>query len=109
MNFRQHPRPATPQSREVRSDRRSPNLYAPGAKAPFHPGDLLIYLTMLLKEHPDVREKICASYQYLMVDEYQDTNEVQAEISYLIAGQHQNTRNFSKVGLKAVKSTHRRQ
>jgi DNA helicase-2/ATP-dependent DNA helicase PcrA len=52
--------------------------------------DLLIYLTMLLKEHPDVREKTCVTYQYLMVDEYQDTNQVQAEIVYLLAGMHQN-------------------
>jgi DNA helicase-2/ATP-dependent DNA helicase PcrA len=52
--------------------------------------DLLIYLTMLLKEHPDVREKTCVTYQYLMVDEYQDTNKVQAEIVYLLAGRHQN-------------------
>jgi ATP-dependent DNA helicase UvrD/PcrA len=52
--------------------------------------DLLIYLKILLKEHPDVRDTICAAYQYLMVDEYQDTNKVQAEIVYLLAGVHQN-------------------
>jgi len=52
--------------------------------------DLLIYLTTLLKEHPDVHEKTCVTYQYLMVDEYQDTNKVQAEIVYLLAGMHQN-------------------
>ena len=52
--------------------------------------DLLIYLKMLLKEHPDVLEKTCAAYQYLMVDEYQDTNKIQSEIVYLLAGMHQN-------------------
>lgn len=48
--------------------------------------DLLIYLEMLLKDHPYVREKICSTYHYLMVDEYQDTNKIQAEIVHLLAG-----------------------
>ena len=48
--------------------------------------DLLIYLEMLLKDHPYVREKICSTYYYLMVDEYQDTNKIQAEIVHLLAG-----------------------
>jgi ATP-dependent DNA helicase UvrD/PcrA len=52
--------------------------------------DLLIYLKMLLDEHPDIRDKTCAAYQYLMVDEYQDTNKIQAEIVYLLAGMKQN-------------------
>ena len=52
--------------------------------------DLLIYLEMLLKEHSDVRYNICKTYQYLMVDEYQDTNKIQAEIIYLLAGTHEN-------------------
>ncbi|MGA8180762.1 MAG: ATP-dependent helicase, partial [Desulfobacterales bacterium] len=52
--------------------------------------DLLKFLKILLKEHPDVRDKSSAAYQYLMVDEYQDTNKIQAEIVYLLAGMHQN-------------------
>ena len=52
--------------------------------------DLLIYLEMLLKEHADVRDNICKTYQYLMVDEYQDTNKIQAEIIYFLAGTHEN-------------------
>jgi ATP-dependent DNA helicase UvrD/PcrA len=52
--------------------------------------DLLIYLERLLKENPDVRDKTCAAYQYLMVDEYQDTNKIQAEIVHLLSGMHQN-------------------
>ena len=52
--------------------------------------DLLIYLEMLLKKHTDVRDNICKTYQYLMVDEYQDTNKIQAEIIYLLAGNHEN-------------------
>jgi len=52
--------------------------------------DLLIYLEMLLKKYTDVRDNICKTYQYLMVDEYQDTNKIQAEIVYLLAGNHEN-------------------
>ena len=46
--------------------------------------DLLIYLQMLLKDHPDIRNHISATYQYIMVDEYQDTNKIQAEILYAL-------------------------
>ena len=52
--------------------------------------DLLIYLEMLLKNHSDVRDKICSTYHYVMVDEYQDTNKIQAEIIYLLAGNNKN-------------------
>ena len=52
--------------------------------------DLLIYLQMLLKDHPDIRNRISGTYQYIMVDEYQDTNKIQAEILYLLASAHQN-------------------
>ena len=52
--------------------------------------DLLIYLEMLLEKHTDVRYNICKTYQYLMVDEYQDTNKIQAQIIYLLAGNHEN-------------------
>lgn len=52
--------------------------------------DLLIYLEIILKNHSDVRDKICSTYHYLMVDEYQDTNKIQAEIIYLLAGINKN-------------------
>ena len=52
--------------------------------------DLLIYLQMLLKDHPDIRNRISGTYQYILVDEYQDTNKIQAEILYLLASAHQN-------------------
>ena len=48
--------------------------------------DLLLYLQQLLKMHPDVRNRISSSYSYIMVDEYQDTNKIQAEILYLLTG-----------------------
>jgi DNA helicase-2/ATP-dependent DNA helicase PcrA len=52
--------------------------------------DLLIHLLQLLKNHPDIRERVASRYRYIMVDEYQDTNTIQAEILYLLAGAHQN-------------------
>jgi len=44
----------------------------------------------LLKTRADLRERISSSFQYIMVDEYQDTNKIQAEILYLLTGAHQN-------------------
>ncbi len=52
--------------------------------------DLLVFLQQLLKHHPDIRGRIASSYRYIMVDEYQDTNKIQAEILYLLTGVHQN-------------------
>jgi len=52
--------------------------------------DLLIYLLQLLKDHPDIRARISSSYRYVMVDEYQDTNKIQAEILYLLTGDNSN-------------------
>ena len=52
--------------------------------------DLLVFLQQLLKSHPDIRERISSSFKYIMVDEYQDTNKIQAEILYLLTGAHQN-------------------
>ena len=52
--------------------------------------DLLVYLQQLLKTQPDIRERISSSFRYIMVDEYQDTNKIQAEILYLLTGVHQN-------------------
>jgi DNA helicase-2/ATP-dependent DNA helicase PcrA len=46
--------------------------------------DLLVYLKVVL-EIDEVREKLSEQYRYLMVDEYQDTNGVQADIVRLLA------------------------
>ncbi len=52
--------------------------------------DLLVYFKRLLQEFPDVRRRISSSYRYLMVDEYQDTNKLQAEILYLLTDVNRN-------------------
>jgi DNA helicase-2/ATP-dependent DNA helicase PcrA len=43
-----------------------------------------------LKNHPEIRDRVAGRYDYIMVDEYQDTNTIQAEILYLLAGTHNN-------------------
>lgn len=52
--------------------------------------DLLIYLYKLLSENEDTRIKITSQYKYVMVDEYQDTNELQAKITILLSGKDSN-------------------
>ena len=52
--------------------------------------DLLIYLRRLLTDYPQAQERISARYRYIMVDEYQDTNTIQAEILYLLTRSNQN-------------------
>ncbi len=52
--------------------------------------DLLLYLEQLLKENEEIRKRISLQYEYIMIDEFQDTNKIQANIAYLIASEHKN-------------------
>ncbi len=52
--------------------------------------DLLVYLEALLESDRDVRERLSLTYRYIMVDEYQDTNKIQANIVRLLAAKHGN-------------------
>ncbi|MGH7773930.1 MAG: ATP-dependent helicase, partial [Candidatus Binatia bacterium] len=52
--------------------------------------DLLIKLKDLLAEQREVRRRISDTYRFIMVDEYQDTNRLQAEIVRLLAEAHGN-------------------
>jgi len=52
--------------------------------------DLLLRSVRLLRESPAVREKWQARFQYIHVDEYQDTNRVQYELMRLLTGPQQN-------------------
>jgi DNA helicase-2/ATP-dependent DNA helicase PcrA len=52
--------------------------------------DLLLRSVRLLREVPAVREKWQARFQYLHVDEYQDTNRVQYDLLRLLTGPNQN-------------------
>ncbi len=52
--------------------------------------DLLLRSAKLLRESTAVREKWQSRFQYLHVDEYQDTNRVQYELMRLLTGPKQN-------------------
>ena len=52
--------------------------------------DLLTYLRDLLRNHPEVAERLSRTFRYIMVDEYQDTNRLQADIIRLLAHSHNN-------------------
>ncbi len=52
--------------------------------------DLLVYLKNLLVTRDDIRKTLSRMYRYIMVDEYQDTNKLQAYIVCLLASEHKN-------------------
>jgi DNA helicase-2/ATP-dependent DNA helicase PcrA len=52
--------------------------------------DLLVYLHRLLSDHEDIRQQLASAYQHILVDEYQDTNLIQADIVSLLAGPEKN-------------------
>lgn len=52
--------------------------------------DLLLYVKLLLENNEGLRKKLSNQYQYIMVDEYQDTNTLQADVIKLLASEHNN-------------------
>ncbi|MGH7933065.1 MAG: ATP-dependent helicase, partial [Candidatus Binataceae bacterium] len=52
--------------------------------------DLLYRLAELLQQHEGVRRRLSETYRYIMIDEYQDTNLIQAELVRLLAATHRN-------------------
>src|SRR5215831_15545427 len=52
--------------------------------------DLLVLWLKLLEEHVDVRESYQRRFQFILVDEYQDTNKLQSELIDLLAARHHN-------------------
>jgi DNA helicase-2/ATP-dependent DNA helicase PcrA len=57
--------------------------------------DLLVLWLKLLQEHPDVRELYQRRFQFILVDEYQDTNKLQSDLIDLLA---ERTKNVMVVG-----------
>lgn len=51
--------------------------------------DLLIYLRLLL-ENEEIKDRLSRRYKFIMVDEYQDTNKLQGDITYLLAEKNRN-------------------
>lgn len=52
--------------------------------------DLLINFYHLIVTNPEVRESLQTRFQYILVDEFQDTNRLQYDIIRILAGKHQN-------------------
>jgi len=52
--------------------------------------DLISLTYKLLEQNPDLAEKTSAKYQYIMVDEYQDTNELQLKLLQKLCHSHSN-------------------
>jgi DNA helicase-2/ATP-dependent DNA helicase PcrA len=52
--------------------------------------DLLVRLREALENSAELREQLSDQYRYIMVDEYQDTNKLQAQIVKLMTAQHDN-------------------
>ncbi len=52
--------------------------------------DLLLNWKRLLVEKPDIADLYAEQFQHILVDEYQDTNRLQAEIIDLLAVKHRN-------------------
>jgi len=52
--------------------------------------DLLALWLKLLREHDEIREEYQRRFQFILVDEYQDTNKIQGELIDLLALRHQN-------------------
>jgi DNA helicase-2/ATP-dependent DNA helicase PcrA len=53
-------------------------------------GDLLLQTVRLFEEHPAVLEKYRQRFRHILVDEFQDTNQVQYRIVDLLAARHRN-------------------
>jgi len=52
--------------------------------------DLLMVSVTLLEENEDIREKYQRRFQYILVDEYQDTNGAQYQLTKILAAGHRN-------------------
>ena len=61
-------------------------------------GDLLILTARVLRENAAVRDALQQKYRFLFVDEFQDTDPIQAEIVFLLAADEGVGRHFSGAG-----------
>ncbi|NJD91514.1 MAG: ATP-dependent DNA helicase PcrA [Geobacter sp.] len=53
-------------------------------------GDLLLFTVRIFEEFPEVLEQYREKWQWLLVDEYQDTNPIQYRLVRLLAGERRN-------------------
>lgn len=52
--------------------------------------DLLAFWLKLLREHNEIREEFERRFQFILVDEYQDTNKIQGDLVDVIAARYKN-------------------
>jgi len=52
--------------------------------------DLLVRVAGLLRDRPDIRQRLGRRYHYVLIDEYQDTNHAQYVLAHGIAMEHNN-------------------
>ncbi len=62
--------------------------------------DLLLLSARLLREHPAVREELGQRYAHLLVDEFQDTDPIQAEVCFLLASHPSEGADWTRVQLR---------
>lgn len=60
--------------------------------------DLLINLVVLLEKSKEARQSLAKKYRYIMVDEYQDVNRLQARVIELLSGDDSSKANVMVVG-----------
>lgn len=59
--------------------------------------DLLLRTARMLREHPEVREHFAARFPRILVDEFQDTDPVQAETLLLLTGEEREETNWRRM------------
>ena len=64
-------------------------------------GDLLQHAAALLRDNIEVRRALQQRYRWLFVDEFQDTDPIQAEVMVLLAGAESAERDWTRVPLRA--------
>ena len=52
--------------------------------------DLLLKVAILLRDNRDVRTQLQDRFQYILIDEYQDTNHAQFMLAHMLAMEHKN-------------------
>ena len=58
--------------------------------------DLLLLTTKLLKKNPEVRQYFQQKYRFLLIDEYQDSDPIQAEMMFLLTSDNLHEEDWTK-------------